>query len=793
MAKKKSEIYSALWKACDKLRGGMDSTQYKDYVLTLLFVKYISDKAKVDPDFLIEVPEKCSFDAMVKLKGKTNIGEEINKTILQGLANANESLVGIIDKVDFDDKEKLGSGKTMVDKLTDLISIFQSDDLDFSKNTAEGDDLLGDAYEYLMSKFATESGKSKGQFYTPAEVSRVIAQVLEANKITTASTTLYDPTCGSGSLLLKVANEAQADISIYGQESDITTTSLAVMNMFLHNNPTAEIVNGNTLSKPKFLEDGKLKTFHYVVSNPPFSDKSWSDGVDVEDDLYGRFEGGNIPPQKNGDYAFMLHVLKSMRQDGKGAIILPHGVLFRGNAEVVIRQNIIEKRWIKGIIGLPANLFYGTGIPACIIVLDKAEAGTRQGIFIIDASRDFIKDGNKNRLRECDIKKIVDCFVNQTEVEHYSRFVTFEEIKNNEYNLNIPRYIDSQEKEDIQDIEAHLRGGIPAFNVDDLQKYWDIFPNEKNRYFKPMKDGYYTIQEFPENCGIRILSPELEAFVTENEEKFNNWFESKEEELKNIPLHVKPKRFIRDLGQSILGTFAGVKLIDNYAVYQALMEYWQDIMQDDLYFLADNGYKAEVALSEKGNSLSCDLIPEILLHKRYFSDKLNELFEARQEADLAADKVAEFTEENYSEDSPLVDTMGGEKLSKASAGKFVKEHKENISYRDEINLLREYLNLLADKSKKDKNVKERQEELLELTAKKYKELSEEEIKDILVNDKWKKDLSALFNDYVSSLFDELENRIKELAKRYEKTLGELEQEYDELKQKVSEHLKTMGF
>lgn len=484
-----------------------------------------------------------------------------------------------------------------------------------------------------MSKFATESGKSKGQFYTPAEVSRVTAQVLEANKITTASTTLYDPICGSGSLLLKVASEAQADISIYGQEKDITTAGLAVMNMYLHNNPTAEIADGNTLESPKFLDNDKLRTFNYVVANPPFSAKSWTDRVNVENDPYERFANGNIPPGKNGDYAFMLHVLKSMRQDGKGAIILLHGVLFRGNAESAIRQNIIKKRWIKGIIGLPANLFYGTGIPACIIVLDKAEAGTRQDIFIIDASKDFIKDGNKNRLRECDIKKIVDCFVNQTEIERYSRFVTVEEIKSNEYNLNIPRYIDSQEKEDIQDIEAHLRGGIPAFNVDDLQKYWDIFSNEKNRYFKPMKDGYYTIQEFPENCGIRILSPELEAFVTENEEKFNNWFESKEEDLKNIPLHVKPKRFIRDLGQSILGTFAGAKLIDNYAVYQVLMEYWQDIMQDDLYFLADNGYKAEVALSEKGNSLFCDLIPEILLHKRYFSDKLNELFEARQEAD----------------------------------------------------------------------------------------------------------------------------------------------------------------
>ncbi len=792
MAKKKSEIYSALWKACDKLRGGMDATQYKDYVLTLLFIKYISDKAKVDPDFLIDVPTECSFDAMVNLKGKTNIGEEINKKILQGLSNANESLAHLITKVDFDDVEKLGKTDERVKKLTDLISIFQSDDLDFSTNTAEGDDLLGDAYEYLMSKFATEAGKSKGQFYTPAEVSRVIAQVLEANKITTASTTLYDPTCGSGSLLLKVASEAQADISIYGQEKDITTVGLAVMNMYLHNNPTAEIVDGNTLQHPKFLENNKLRKFNYVVANPPFSAKSWTDGINVENDPYERFNNGNIPPEKNGDYAFMLHVLKSIRQDGKGAIILPHGVLFRGNAEATIRQNIIDKHWIKGIIGLPANLFYGTGIPACIIVLDKEEAGTRQGIFIIDASKDFIKDGNKNRLRECDIKKIVDCFINQTEIKYYSRFVSFEEIKENEYNLNIPRYIDSQEKEDIQDIEAHLKGGIPAFNVDELQKYWDIFPNEKKRYFESLREGYYTLKQREENPIIKIHSQEVDDFILENENKFNTWFESKEEELKNIPLHVKPKLFIRDFGQSILDNFAGVNLIDNYAVYQLLMEYWQNIMQDDLYFLADNGYKIEFSL-EKDKSLSCDLIPENLIHKLYFSDKLNDILEEQHKVDLVNDKITEFIEENYLEDSSLFEVMNGEKLSKTSAGKFIKEYKDDISYQSELELLKNYLELIADKSKKEKQVKEKKEKLSKLTAIKYRELTIEEIKNILVNDKWKKALFDLFSEFLYALFDKMENRIKELGKRYDKTLDELEQEYNELKQQVQNHLTSMGF
>jgi type I restriction enzyme M protein len=303
---------------------------------------------------------------MVALKGKPDIGDRINKIIAK-LAEANE-LVGIITVADFNDDDKLGEGKEMQERLSNLIAIFEKPELDFSRNRADGDDLLGDAYEYLMRHFATESGKSKGQFYTPAEVSRIMAKVIGINKAERQDQTVYDPTCGSGSLLLKAANETEHGITIYGQEMDLATRGLAKMNMILHKNPTADIQQGNTLSKPYFKnKDGTLKTFDFAVANPPFSTKAWSNGFEPDHDMFGRFEGFGIPPAKNGDYAFLLHLIKSLKSTGKGAIILPHGVLFRGNSEANIRKNLIKRGYIKGIIGLPANLFYGTGIPACII------------------------------------------------------------------------------------------------------------------------------------------------------------------------------------------------------------------------------------------------------------------------------------------------------------------------------------------------------------------------------------------------------------------------------------------
>ncbi len=486
MALKKSELYSSLWSGCDELRGGMDASQYKDYVLVLLFIKYVSDKYAGMPFAPITIPEGAGFRDMVALKGKPGIGDQINKKIIAPLANANK----LSDMPDFNDATKLGTGKEMVDRLTNLIAIFENKTLDFSRNRADGDDILGDAYEYLMRHFAVLSGKSKGQFYTPAEVSRIIAKIIGIREAhTTSATTVYDPTCGSGSLLLKVADEAAANVTLYGQEKDAATSGLARMNMILHNNPTALIVQGNTLADPKFKDGSTLKTFDYVVANPPFSDKRWSTGVDLLNDPFERFSHFGTPPDKQGDYAYLLHIVRSLKSTGKGACILPHGVLFRGNAEADIRRALIRRGYIRGIIGLPPNLFYGTGIPACIVVVDKENAHAGKGVFMIDASSGFMKDGPKNRLRDMDIHKIVDAFNRRMEIPKFSRMVLFEEVEKNDFNLNIPRYIDSQQTEDVQDIAGHLNGGIPSADIDALGSYWRIFPNLKKALFQENRPG----------------------------------------------------------------------------------------------------------------------------------------------------------------------------------------------------------------------------------------------------------------------------------------------------------------
>lgn len=408
MAIKKSELYSSLWAGADSLRGGMDASEYKNYVLNLLFLKYISDKARNNNFSEIEVPEGCFYEDILALEGDKEIGDKLNKIIAK-IAERND-LKGVIDSVDFNDNTKLGEGKAMMDTLSNLVKIFA--DLSLGAHGALDDDLLGDAYEYLMRHFASESGKSKGQFYTPSEVSLLLSLLLGIDENTKQDKSIYDPTCGSGSLLLKASSLAgKKGLTIYGQEKDISTTALCKMNMILHNSADADIAKGgsSTLSNPLFIENGMLKTFDYVVANPPFSLKNWTDGLSIDpkskqviNDRFNRFEDGT-PPEKNGDFAFLLHIIKSLKNTGKGAVILPHGVLFRGNAEGVIRKNLLTKGYIKGVIGLAPNLFYGTSIPACVIVLDKENAHARKGVFLIDASKDFKKDGNKNRLREQDV------------------------------------------------------------------------------------------------------------------------------------------------------------------------------------------------------------------------------------------------------------------------------------------------------------------------------------------------------------------------------------------------------
>ncbi|MDV7390825.1 type I restriction-modification system subunit M, partial [Arthrospira platensis SPKY1] len=550
----------------------MDASQYKDYVLTLLFVKYVSDKYGGDPHAIIEVPADGSFAAIARLKGDKEIGDKINK-IIGRLAEAND-LKGVIDLADFNDESKLGSGKEMVDRLTNLVGIFEG--IDLRANRAEGDDLLGDAYEYLMRNFATQSGKSKGQFYTPAEVSRVLAQVVGVTADTRQDQTVYDPTCGSGSLLLKVADEAK-DLSIYGQEMDNATWAMARMNMFLHNRPSAVIWRGNTLSNPQGLDKaGGLKRFDFAVANPPFSYKSWLNGVNVADDEYGRFQNYGLPPAKNGDYAFLLHILKSLKSTGKAAVILPHGVLFRGNTEADIRRKLVQQGVIKGIIGLPPNLFYGTGIPACIIVLDKEQAAARRGVFMIDASRGFMKDGNKNRLRDRDIHQIVDAFRRQTDTPRYARLVPFSEIERNEYNLNIPRYIDGSEAEDRHDLIAHLHGGIPGRDIDALAAYWRVFPALRGDLFAATeREGYSAARVPAGQVKAAILNhPEFGAFAARTMGRFAAWRDAHAPSLYGLATDDDPKGLIRELAEALLAQFASAELVDPYAIYQLLRDYW---------------------------------------------------------------------------------------------------------------------------------------------------------------------------------------------------------------------------
>ena len=797
MAIKKSELYSSLWQSCDALRGSMDASQYKDYVLVMLFVKYVSDKYAGQPYAAISIPEGASFKDMVALKGSSNIGDDINKKILGPLAKANQ----LADMPDFDDATKLGSGKEKVDLLTGLIAIFENKALDFSKNRADGDDILGDAYEYLMRHFATESGKSKGQFYTPAEVSRIMAQIIGIHEASTSNnTTVYDPACGSGSLLLKVGDEASAKVTLYGQEKDSATSGLARMNMILHDNPTAEIKQGNTLAKPLFMtDDGNLKTFDYVVANPPFSDKRWTTGVNVQDDPYERFSTYGEPPAKQGDYAYLLHIVRSLKSTGKGACILPHGVLFRGNAEAVIRENLVRKGFIKGIIGLPANLFYGTGIPACIIVLDKENANNRKGIFMVDASSGFIKDGNKNRLRDQDLHKIVDVFNKRLEVPKYSRMVSFEEILKNGYNLNLPRYIDSQQTEDLQDIGAHLLGGIPQTDIEALQNYWTVCPGLRNSLFTPNRPSYVNLTVAKNDIKTAIYGhSEFVAFTSHMTSVYDQWQQKSSKTLKALEQGCHPKAVIKDLSEDLLKHYEGEPLINAYDVYQHLMDYWSNTMQDDCYLIAADGWKAETTrvlvenskgkVTDKG--WTCELIPKPLIVARYFAAKQEDLDKLQAEIDSLAAQMAEIEEEHGGEDGAFSEL---DKVSKAAVTAYIKRIKSDKDAKEDVKVLNAWLDICNAEADAKKAYRDADWELDDLAYAKYAKLSEADIKSLVVDDKWLSAIGAAVHGEMDRISQTLTQRVNELAERYATPLPQLANEVETLSAGVAVHLKKMGF
>ena len=895
MAVKKSELYSLLWDACNKLRGGVEPSRYKDYVLVLLFFKYVSDRYKGQRFAEFTVNEGASFDDLIAAKGKSDVGERVDK-IIQKFLEENR-LQGSLPDVSFNNPDELGSGKELVDKVSGLIAIFQNPAIDFKSNRASGDDIIGDAYEYFMMKFAQESGKSKGQFYTPSEVSRIIARLIGIGDIkqeTGKKWTLHDPAAGSGSLLIRAADEAPTDengdsiVTIFGQEKYPDTAGLAKMNFILHNKGTGEIKSGNTLANPAYTDDfGGLKKFDFIVMNPPFSDKDWTDGIKPSEDKFKRFDGYGIPPEKNGDYAWFLHVLKALDSDhGKAGIILPHGVLFRGNVEETIRKAVLDKRYIKGIVGLPENLFYGTGISASIIIIDKENADKREGIFMIDASNGFKKDGNKNRLREQDIEKIVQTFINKDKIEGYSRFITYKEIlEENGGSLNVPRYIQKIDDTLPQNIASHLKGGIPEVDINSIEKLWKISPKLKREIFTCVdeKHNVYNLAMSPNEIVTVISEDENIKSEKENEcgELFGTWRNAVKDSLLNINADTNPKELIRNIGIEILNDFESAKLLDNYDVYDFLLNYWNEKMQDDVYIIKASGYEAGREIEyvyaqkkekdESGEEIKVDdtskvksfegaLISREIIENEYFETELLALNELIEKSKLLESELDEMREEESGDDGLLVNALNekGDGIPKANLNKQIKELESkktspvmsdiiklielldagNISemekivkanselktyelrnkngsfgkaklkvalkeasdnavipelYSDEYNALLSYQAKMTEKEEADKAIKEAQKVLDDLVLDKYGQLTIDEIKHLLFDKKWMAKIEADIANAIDQVLNTLASKVVLIAKRYEHTLGEIEEKTAQSKEKVKTALERMGY
>lgn len=891
---KKSELYALLWEACNKLRGGVEPARYKDYVLVLLFFKYVSDRYKGQPFAEFTISKGASFEDLIAAKGKSDVGERVDKIIQKFLED--NKLQGSLPDVSFNNPDELGSDKELVDKVSGLIAVFQNPAIDFKNNRASGDDIIGDAYEYFMMKFAQESGKSKGQFYTPSEVSRIIARLIGIGNIRQMPTkkwTLYDPAAGSGSLLIRAADEAPVDengdsiVTIFGQEKDHATAGLAKMNLILHQKGTGEIKRGNTLVDPAFTDDfGELKKFDFIVMNPPFSDKSWSDGIKTSEDKYKRFDGYGIPPEKNGDYAWFLHVLKSLDSNGKAGIIMPHGVLFRGNLEETIRIKVLEKRYIKGIVSLPANLFYGTGIPACIVIIDKEDAETREGIFLIDASRGFKKDGNKNRLREQDIEKIVQTFISGKTVKGYARFVKYTDIlEQNAGNLNMPRYIQKIDDTLPQNIAAHLKGGIPGTDIESLKRLWDISPALKQKIFT-------CVDEAHDIYNLALPSGEIEGVIgqesnilaekqKESDAIFTKWRDSVKDILLGIESETNPKEMIRTIAIMLLKEYESARLLDNYDVYDCLLNYWNAKLQDDVYAIKVSGYEVgreieyeyvqKKTKDENGETISEDgtskvksfegaLIPREIIETVYFPSELAAIHQLVEQIAAFEAELDEMREEESGEDGLLKEVLNekGDSIPRANLNKRIKEldvqktsdameaitqlidlfeegdtesmeqlvkeapslaefniRNKNGSigkaklkaawkaaadtamvpeiYADEYAVLTKYADKMSEKDEADKALKAAEKELDAKVKEKYGKLTIKEIKNLLFDKKWMAKLNADVVDEIEQVLNAMSSRLLLIAKRYEHTLGEIEERTAKSRAAVMAALERMGY
>ncbi|ASG92971.1 type I restriction-modification system subunit M [Listeria monocytogenes] len=843
------EIKRRLWDGANELRGSMDASRYKDYMLGLMFYKFLSDKTlekyksmadkgQLSEAELVEEYAKDravhgeNLDKMIQsVLGYFVLPEHLYQTWLKDIAIGEFEVQKVIDSLnnfertiavsgDSDDFQGLFSSSTI--DLTDtalgsnlnersknikaLIELFQ----DLNMVALQKSDVLGDAYEYLIGQFAMESGKKAGEFYTPRQVSEVMAQIAAK---TSNITSIYDPTVGSGSLLLTVKKhlkeDVQRDLNYYGQEKNTATYNLTRMNLLLHDvrPEKMSVKNGDTLSEdwpedPSRPAEGVL--FDAVVMNPPYSLANWNkSNLKVSDP---RFEiAGVLPPDSKGDFAFLLHGLYHLGQTGTMAIVLPHGVLFRGGTEGEIRKRLLTKNYIDTIIGLPGNLFTNTGIPVCVLILKKNRA-ISDPVLVIDASRNFIKVGKQNELQEKDIARIVDTYVERAEKAGYSHLASREEIIENDYNMNIPRYVESIDEEIPHDVDAHLYGGIPQANIDELKTLQTTVKNVLDNALKPIRDGYVQLEKPMDELTNEVLTDKnittKSDIIREKSEAFIELYWKKLHEINNI---VDVNSLMEEMLVNIKELLSSFDGIDVYDGYQVIAEVWKNSLTHDAELIAGGGFytigrtrEPNMVTKGSGNKKREEqdgwvgaIVPNELIAKRLYSEELQIIEDKKARLTAVEAELSELVEAAKTEDSEenialfesLKKNAEGEPQdsfeSKTVKAELKKITKDSPSYK----LLKKVDGLITEKSALGKEIKAKENELKEAVYERILVLTDEEI-DELVFEKW---FGTMVDDLVKLIELPLKKEldiIKQLHERYAETLDDIDQESKKLENEL---------
>ncbi|MCG3666899.1 type I restriction-modification system subunit M [Aliarcobacter butzleri] len=832
----KQQLAAKIWESANQMRSKIEANEYKDYILGFIFYKYLCDKverfAKQEGYTAEDIANLSEEDSESVEYFKENLGFFISYDNLFStwikvgkdfdVSNVRDAM-SAFNRLIHDNHKKLFDGifttlETGLSKLgenaasqTKAISSLIHLIKDIPMNSKQDYDVLGFIYEYLISMFAATAGKKAGEFYTPHEVSVLMSEIIAHELKDKKEIQIYDPTSGSGSLLINIGASVakhmddENNIRYYAQELKQNTYNLTRMNLVMRGIIPSNIVtrNADTLEEdwPYFDESDPTGTYNplyidAIVSNPPYSQK-WDSENKESDPRYSRF---GLAPKTKADYAFLLHDLYHLKPDGIMTIVLPHGVLFRGGEEGVIRKNLIEQNHIDAIIGLPANIFFGTGIPTIIIVLKQKRENT--DILIVDASKGFEKVGKNNKLRASDIKKIADTVINRTNIDKYSRAVSRDEIRENDYNLNIPRYVDSSEADESFDIYATMLGGIPKSEIELLNIYWKSFPTLKSALFDNIESEYTHLKTNDIKQTI-MANDDVRAFIKNFSLSFDDFNSFLKTELLEQLLTLKIQKEQTILGNDIFKRLENIPLIDKYEAYQLLDDNWQSIVTD-LEIIQTEGFEATKQVDanmviKKKNGKDTEvqegwlghIMPFDLVQETYLKDELEAL---KAKEDRLLEITAQYEEilESLSEDEKEEDTVKESKdaFVNAEVVKVAKEIRTEIKKKAkfdedsyELKMLR-VDELISEEKALKKEVKEESEKLHIKTKKTIENLSDAQVYELLEL-KWIKPLEDKLYKLPNGIINNLVNKIQEISVKYETTLEDIENEIKTVSKELS--------